>query len=226
MKNNRFCFITCVNDEETYQECLYYINHLELPDGYEIETLAIRGARSIAEGYNRAIIQSDAKYKIYLHQDVFLVNRQLLSNLLAIFQADERVGMLGLVGTEELPPDGIWWNGVRNYGRVFDTSRGKIGLIAFDNPVDGGWKSVQAIDGIFMATQYDLPFRSDLFDGWHFYDVSQSLEFIRKGYRIAVPTVSEPWCIHDCGITPLGSGYQHDCQTFLKEYAGDFQRLR
>lgn len=40
---------------------------------------------------------------------------------------------------------------------------------------------VTAIDGMFMATQYDISWREDLFDGWDFYDISQSCEFTRGG---------------------------------------------
>ena len=38
-----------------------------------------------------------------------------------------------------------------------------------------------------MATQYDVPWREDLFDGFDFYDVSQSFEFRKAGYTVGVP---------------------------------------
>ena len=41
---------------------------------------------------------------------------------------------------------------------------------------------VKGIGGLIMITQYDIPWRDDIFDGWHFYDASQSIEFIRKGF--------------------------------------------
>ena len=47
-----------------------------------------------------------------------------------------------------------------------------------------------------MATQYDIPWREDLFQGFHFYDVSQSLEFQRAGYLIGIPNQANLWCIH------------------------------
>ncbi len=37
-----------------------------------------------------------------------------------------------------------------------------------------------------MATAYDIPWRTDLLDGWHFYDVSQSFVFLRQELKIAV----------------------------------------
>ena len=59
--------------------------------------------------------------------------------------------------------------------------------------------SVEMIDGLLMATQYDLPWREDLSCGWESYDVLQSQEFIRNGYRVIVPAMDHPWCRHDCG---------------------------
>ena len=34
MNNKKFCFITCVNNEEFYSECLYYINNLNKSQFY------------------------------------------------------------------------------------------------------------------------------------------------------------------------------------------------
>ena len=39
-------------------------------------------------------------------------------------------------------------------------------------------KSVAAADGLLLATQYDIDWREDLFENWHFYDISQCMEFL------------------------------------------------
>ena len=77
---------------------------------------------------------------------------------------------------------------------------------------------VEAVDGLLMVTKEDLPWREDLFDGWDFYDVSQSFEFRKKGYRVVVPEQKKPWCAHDDGTMNLWSydGYR---KIFLTEYA-------
>ena len=67
---------------------------------------------------------------------------------------------------------------------------------------------VEASDGLLMVTQYDFPWRDDLFDKWDFYDVSQSLEFIRHGYKVVVPYMETPWCIHDDGFVNLKNYYE------------------
>ncbi|NRU88044.1 hypothetical protein DFH41_002631 [Clostridium beijerinckii] len=72
MKENKIAFITCVNDETLYEKSLSYINKLQIPMGIEIEIIAIRNAKSMTSAYNEAIQKSDSKYKVYLHQDVYI----------------------------------------------------------------------------------------------------------------------------------------------------------
>lgn len=69
MNNHSIAFITCVNDEKLYEECIRYIDKLNVPSGYNIEKIAIRGAKSAASAYNQIISTCDSKYKVYLHQD-------------------------------------------------------------------------------------------------------------------------------------------------------------
>ena len=45
----------------------------------------------------------DAKYKIYMHQDVFIHNRNFLKKVIEIFQEDNQIGLIGMVGRKELP---------------------------------------------------------------------------------------------------------------------------
>ena len=70
-----------------------------------------------------------------------------------------------------------------------------------------------------MITQYDIPWREDIFNGWHFFDVSQSIEFLKKGYQVAVPKQEDPWCNHDCEITTLKNEYEEYRNIFLDQYS-------
>jgi hypothetical protein len=217
MNEKKICFISCVNRPEMYKEALFYINRLELPEGFELECICIENARSLASGYNEGMSRSDAKYKVYMHQDVFIINRRFIADLTAVFNLDESLGLIGMCGAEKLPQDAVWWGAGKKYGCVYENHTGSMGRLEFKKP-GGACARVEAIDGLLFATQYDIPFRSDLFDGWHFYDVSQCFEFIRKGYFCAVPGMPEPWCIHDCGIVNTGNGYEPARQRFIREY--------
>lgn len=86
INENKIAFITCVDDEASYERSLSYVNKLPVPSGIEIEIIAIRNAKSIASAYNEAIQKSDSKYKVYLHQDVYIQNSNFINEILNIFK--------------------------------------------------------------------------------------------------------------------------------------------
>lgn len=218
MNEQKVAFVFCYNDESLLNESIFYINSLEVPKGYEIEIIPIENATSMTSGYNFAMQQTDAKYKVYLHQDVFIINPNFLYEILDIFSENKQIGLLGVVGAKVLPTDGIWWDAHQKYGKVYESHTGKMDLLNFVD-VENKYESVQAIDGLIMVTQYDIPWREDIFDGWHFYDISQSAEFLKNGYLVVIPNQVEPWCIHDCGIVNVKNRFERYRKTFLDEYS-------
>lgn len=98
MNDKKICFILCVNNDMYLDECVYYINKLEIPTEYEIDIITVRDADSMTSGYNAAMQTSDAKYKIYIHQDVFLIKKDMIYDILRIFE-DNNIGMIGMIGT-------------------------------------------------------------------------------------------------------------------------------
>ncbi len=212
----KICFIICTNDEQQLEECLMYLSLLEVPEGFETELLTITGAKSMTSGYNEGMNASDAKYKIYLHQDTFIVEKKFLVNMVKLFSQDATIGMMGIVGAEELSKDGVMWHKQRcgNFYRLDELRKSGFDNIA---PIKKNYRKVQAVDGLLMATQYDIPWREDIFHGWDFYDVSQCLEFQRAGYKVVVPAQKENWVIHACGA-PSFWNYEKNRQILLKEY--------
>lgn len=220
INENKVCFITCLNDEVLYEESLRYIRTLYIPNGFTVDFVAIRDARSLTEGYNRAMRQSDAKYKVYLHQDTFIINKNFLFDILSLFLNHPKLGMLGMVGVGKMPPNGKWWEKTKKYGKVWENSyTGSMDLLSF-HEISGDYQMVEAIDGLMMITQYDIDWREDIFTDWHYYDASQTCEFIRAGLEVGVPHQNDPWCIHDCGSLNLNN-YEDQREIFIKEYAKD-----
>lgn len=218
MDSNKICFITCVNDEAMYKETLLYIKSLNIPEGIKVETLAIRNASSITSGYNEALAKTDAKYKVYLHQDVFIINKDFINDILGIFGTNSDIGMVGMTGSRIIPTSGCWWEAKECCGQVYESHRGEMNILKFQN-VDENIEDVQAIDGFMMITQYDIKWREDIFDGWHFYDASMSVEFLKNNYRVIVPPQEKPWCIHDCGTVRIADDYKKYQDIFIKEYS-------
>lgn len=217
MNEQKISFIICTNDEFYMRECRYYLENLEVPEGFEMDIIEVKGATSMTAGCNIGMNRSDAKYKIYLHQDVFLWNRNFIHDIIKIFRSDKKIGLIGMVGTPYMHKEGIMWHGVR-YGGFYKLKEGlDKGLIKQFFPIERGYIEVEAVDGLLIATQYDIPWREDLFRKWDFYDVSQCFEFSDAGYKIVVPGQSTDWYIHDCGIVNL-TNYNGERKIFLKEY--------
>ena len=213
----KICFITCVQDEDKYQQCLEYLQALEIPAGMQVEYRPIRGAASMTAGYQEAMLSSDAKYKIYLHQDVFIQHRRALCTIVEQFAQHPSYGIAGVIGCGVLPAEGIWWKSPQLLGGVYDNHLGTMKLYKHGGKERQCTKAA-ALDGILLATQYDVDWRTDVLTGWHFYDIAQCLEFQRRGYEVVILPQRMPWCLHDCGQTPVFKGYGKAQLQFLSEY--------
>ena len=213
----RIAFITCVNKPELYAEALLYMKQLRLPDGMEAEFIPVTGAESMCSGYNQGMAKTSAAYKVYVHQDALIVNKNFVFDLLKIFAADD-VGIVGMIGARKLPASGVWWDAMRTYGRVLHACEPECVVETACMEPSGEWLEVEALDGLLLATAVDVPWREDLFDGWHFYDVSQCKELARRGFKTVVPRQDNCWCIHCPKEKPLDKAYKGYNKIFLKEY--------
>lgn len=212
MDEKKIAFIICVNDEKEFDECRYYLERLFVPEGYHIDVISVREAPSMAAGYNAGMKSSDAKYKVYLHQDVFITNRNFIQDMLSVFDCDKQIGLLGVIGNKD-------WEGDVADLTAWDVGFVKDNYICWEQTVPGeeSFIEVKILDGLLLATQFDIPWREDIFDGWHFYDISQCMEFKRAGYKVAVPRQEKSWCYHDNQYADVSVYYDY-YERFLQEY--------
>ncbi len=204
IKNEKkFCFIICVNDANYLDECIAYINRLIIPDGYEIDLLTIDDASSMASGYEEARIMTDAKYVIYIHQDTFIVNRTILSDLIDIFNRDKSIGAIGVLGSDSYSGSRIAKNGniygsVSTIGNIGNRIINKSQMI--DIPIRKSKKmydEVKIIFGFFIAAKIDFEWKEIFKGDWTYYSLGFCMEIRKKGYKCAVVNQEQPWCIHD-----------------------------
>ena len=231
-ETEKIAFIICVNNERFFRECRMYIEMLNVPEGYEIEIIPIYGAGSITEGYQEGMKKTDAHYKIYLHQDAMCINKNMLYEALHIFQSDSKVGLIGVAGCTEMPESGIWWEAdmKNSYYNLYQDSVVFCGCDNYQRASKiyncGDYQYVSALDGVFLMTSHDLDWRTDLFDGWHIYDVSQSMEFIRKGYKVGIPRMENLWILHcEKYRAHLEREYHVARLGYLKEYLPELEKL-
>lgn len=297
-------FVTCVNDEAAYAECRHYLKSLSLPAGWSAQLIPVRGAASMAAGYEQGRrLARQAAIIVYLHQDVLVVNKKLVENLLSLFACSDRIGLVGVIGCRRLPETGIWWDGRRLTGQVLHACEPESISLASHHEPSGGklCQGVEAVDGLFLAARgpafgkasappslpfrgggrqaggvnrqdesltlypsdgsaasssieepvslggyqsaspaaplngslgaaaaadsiYDISWRCDLFDGWHFYDSSLCREYRRRGLAVVVPRQSPDfWCIHCPAEKPLDPAYHRYRQRFLQEYGAELK---
>lgn len=217
-EKEKIAFIMAVNEEAMYEEALYYINHLKVPENMEIEVVPIRGAKSAASAYNMGMKQTDAKYKVYMHQDVMIINPYMIYEVVNIFK-NRKIGLIGVAGTKRMPDDGVWWSDKNEiYWKIYQDSVLYRGF-SYSGNFSGEYEVVDAIDGVMMITQYDVLWREDNFKGWHFYDISQSMEFHKINLEVVVAAQKQVWCLHEQKCNKeYWEDYDRDKEKFLCEY--------
>lgn len=219
MDDKKVAFIICTNDELYLKECIVYIKSMHIPEGMCIDIIPVKGAKSMCSGYNTGMSSTDAKYKVYLHHDVFIINRSFIRDFMRVFDSDPKIGMIGVAGSSNLPLDAICFTGW-DTGYVLEYGAYRVFMYAPNQDQDINY--VWAVDGCLIVTNRDLPWREDIFDSWDFYDISQGMEFMEAGLRAAVPYQEHPWCFHDCGILSLDQ-YDRNRKIFCENYSKYFK---
>jgi len=122
--------------------------------------------------------------------------------------------VIGLIGSVKVPENGVMWSESRvgNWSKMI-TWEG----YRYDKDEDGWWE-VEGLDGLLLATQYYIPWREDLFDGWDFYDLSCCFEMKRRGFQAVVPVQRHIWFIHDDKAAMSLWNYNKYRNRFISEY--------
>jgi hypothetical protein len=218
----RFAFLTCVQDDALYGRLRASIAELVRPDGVEVALFTEREECNLAAAYNR--LQATAsgwRYKAYVHDDVVILNRNLLEDVFRIFRR-RRIALVGAAGCRYLPESRIWWDGSGVLGRIVHLVEGQRERFDLEEPA-GEYERVEAVDGLCMITQHDLRWDESI-GGFHFYDVAQSMRYRLAGYDVVVPRQNEPWFAHDHTRGPPAREYLAARDVFRKRY--DAERAR
>ena len=201
------------------QDFFEALSWLKVPEGYEVEVVAIEDKGSVAAAYNAAMRQTHAKYKVYMDEEARILEPDFFQKMLDVFAADEKIAVLGGSGTLEFLSDGLYQKAAKRVGRA--CLGRKLEQKDWEKAV-GAYVEVTAVDEFFMATQHDLDWREDLFAGECFYGTAQCLEFSRRGYKCAVAAQEAPWA----GYLREKHTFEKSSQrAFLREYSRDILPL-
>ncbi|MBQ9479220.1 MAG: glycosyltransferase [Selenomonadaceae bacterium] len=212
MDENKIALIIYKTSDTPADSIKQMLSGLTVPEGFR-PTASIVSGPNRWRAYNQAMKASDAKYKIYLDEQVEMLNNNILVDLVEIFRSDQSVGMIGCCGSLELSTHAISYRSAKRCGKV----------IIGQKKVNGNWQQsdarfqeVEVLDGFLLATQYDIDWRDDLFEENSYGDFAQSIEFRRRGYKCVVARQENPWIWYRSDSMPF---HEPARKKFLAEYS-------
>ncbi|MBR1806945.1 MAG: glycosyltransferase [Selenomonadaceae bacterium] len=195
MDERKLEIIVHMTDENLFARLTASLEKVNVPKNFAVEVQAVTGDKKFF-AYETVRQASDAKFKIYIDERATVTNENFLRELLKIF-SDGRIGLVGTSGAIELSTHGISLNSFKRTDKNFSGE-------------------VDVVDGFFIATQHDLPWRTDFADNF-FGAQAHCVEFKRAGYKVFVPRQNRPWISVDGDISIDESARQK----FLDEYSAD-----
>ncbi|MEJ7766985.1 MAG: glycosyltransferase [Chitinophagaceae bacterium] len=154
-----------------------------------------RGLMGLCQVYNIGASRARFELLCFSHEDVELATVNWGSKVIDLFNANEKLGLLGVAGSgfKSLSPSG-WWYPYANTQTVFtnyiqsDPHR-KEGELQCSNPRNNTVANVVCVDGFWFCTRkaiaLQIKFDEDTFKGFHCYDIDFSLAVFRQ-YEVGV----------------------------------------
>ena len=194
MREKKLAFFVRKSDEVRYSACLESLQALHLPAGYEAELFTLAAESPYAAQANRALTLSDAKYKIYINDDVRLVRSQLIEELLTVFK-DASIGMVGVLGSQSLPRDGNVLESDYKRGVVYVPKGRELSEMRFGEVSEEETADVRFVLPSFFATQVDLPWDEE-YETQYYALLAQCRSFEEIRSRIVTSLAKEAWCAY------------------------------
>ena len=220
LDHSKISIIFCTNNVMYCDECILYLKQLIIPDNMSLDIIVVRNAPGMAAGYNYAMLHSNSAYKLYIHHDTFIIDRSILSKLVSVFQSDSSIGMIGNTGSTHLTNSAKWFTSdiKQRRGNLYHDKL--LNIQRYESPYkQADYEYAEAIDGIFISTSYDILWREDIFDNWHYYDISQTYEFRLAGLQTLFINMPPITLIHETTATKdYNNYYDKYCYIFKRHY--------
>lgn len=173
--------------------------NIEKTIGLPFEIIATdnsKGERGICEIYNEGARKAKFDFLCYMHEDLKILTKNWGFNVIAKFQNDQKLGVIGVVGSRYKPLAPSGWGAssltsnvfFSNYIQHYKNKKRPSHLILV-NPLGKTEVDVVCVDGMWFCTKKsiaeDLPFDENLLKGFHCYDIDYCLNVGRE-FRVAV----------------------------------------
>ena len=192
MNEKGIAILVWKRNEEHYANCIEGLRQLQYPAGYEVQVYTLTDQDTFTKQCSSVLAESDAKYKIYLSDEMRITALTFVQDMLNIF-ADRTIGMIGFFGSAEMPLSANIMDAPHKYGSVFMPADGALEEMRFGEGTADAVADVRAILPSLFVTQNDLPWDAD-YTGQYYAVQEQCRNFTRRGYRVVVPIVETPFC--------------------------------
>ena len=144
-----------------------------------------KNKKGICEVYN--ILAARAKYSFlcYVHEDVLFTTKDWGTKIINIFSDRSDIGAIGIAGSKyKSAAYSGWFTGIKEFDCANYTHRGSEGdEKVYLNPGNSSLEEVVCLDGVFICCRKEiwqqLKFDEKEITGFHFYDLSFTLEVAR-----------------------------------------------
>lgn len=190
---NKISFVLYGDNEWILSENQNYINSLNLPNDTNIEVFRIMNKGSLASCLEFGRKQSDAKYKIYLDQNAYIIDKNFIFKIISTFEKHPKLGILGVRGyyldTEKNEMKFLGNNLYHQYGY-----NSKISILKEGEAT--GVIAALALDKHVMITTVDTPWADDDSNT----NIVKSVELRHMGFETAVLIDDNPMVLFDNSI--------------------------
>ena len=192
MNEKGIAILVWKRNEEHYANCIEGLRQLQYPAGYEVRVYTLTEQDTFTKQCNSVLAETDAKYKIYLSDEMRITAPTFVQDMLNIF-ADTSIGMIGFFGSTEMPLSANIMDAPHKYGSVLIPAGGVLEEMRCGEGTADVASDVRAILPSLFATQYDVPWDAN-YTGQYYAVQEQCRNFTRRGYRVVVPIVETPFC--------------------------------
>ncbi len=153
------------------------------------------GKKGICEVYNQAMLRARYDILCFMHEDVLVKTNNWGQKLLALFERDPQLGLIGIAGSSYKPLTPTSWGGgdginthYINLIQSFKNKKTKSKRI-YSDPARQNLAEVVCLDGVFMVAPRhvaeEFMFDEITLKGFHGYDIDFSLSVGQK-YKVGV----------------------------------------
>lgn len=190
MNEEKICFIIYCDNRMNYSDNLEYIRGLNVPKDIQVECLSIENNRTKFAAFNEGMYASDAKYKVYISSNDYIINKNFIYDILKIFETDDKIAIVGTVGRKGSFSEDLE---AMEYGKkMIDSLEYGINMkeyCAIDNAIE----EVDSIDDTLIATAYDFPWEEDMELVLDSHITAHCERLKHEGYKTVVAKQDEPW---------------------------------